>query len=94
VEEDAPKKSFLQAAWAGICLILKSTWSVFRIRSFQIILVAGIVGTIAAVNSGYKVMYFQVRLIWQLLIHWCWPGGIADVQDLSLRAVLHDSESV
>lgn len=60
VDESAPKKSFLTAAWAGIFVIVKSTWSVFRVRSFQIILVAGIVGAVAHVNNGYKVMYFQV----------------------------------
>ncbi|CAL8463805.1 g3339 [Coccomyxa elongata] len=60
VDESAPKKSFLRAAWAGICVIVKSTWSVFRVRSFQIILVAGIVGAVAHVNNGYKVMYFQL----------------------------------
>lgn len=59
-EEEGSKRTFLGAAWKGICIIVKSTWSVFRIRSFQIILVAGIVGAIASVNNGYKIMYFQV----------------------------------
>lgn len=34
----------LRALRKGTLIILKSTWMVFRIRSFQVILVAGIVG--------------------------------------------------
>lgn len=36
---------------------------VFRIRSFQVILLASIVGTVAFVGGmGYRIMYFQVCL--------------------------------
>ena len=59
-EEQARKVTFWQAAYKGIAVILKSTWTVFRIKSFQIILVAGIVGAVATMGMGYKVMYFQV----------------------------------
>jgi uncharacterized integral membrane protein len=44
-----------------VYVILKSTWTVFRVPSFQIILVAGIVGSMMGMGYGYKVMYFQVR---------------------------------
>lgn len=55
------KPTFWQAAYKGIVVILSSTKTVFRIRSFQIILLAGTVGSVAVMGMGYKIMYFQVR---------------------------------
>jgi hypothetical protein len=60
-EAAAEKLSFGRAAYRGVSTILTSTKTVFRVPSFQIILVAGIVGAIAMMGMGYKVMYFQVR---------------------------------
>jgi len=42
--EDSERPGPLRALQKGTTIILKSTWTVFRIRSFQVILVAGIVG--------------------------------------------------
>ena len=42
--EDSERPGPLRALQKGTMIILKSTWTVFRIRSFQVILVAGIVG--------------------------------------------------
>ena len=44
VEQAGQRLGPLQALRAGSMIILKSTWTVFRIRSFQVILAAGIVG--------------------------------------------------
>jgi hypothetical protein len=61
-EESTMKPFFWQAAYKGVAVILVNTKTVFRIRSFQIILVAGIVGSVAMMGMGYKVMYFQVSV--------------------------------
>ena len=42
--EDSERPGALRALQKGTMIILKSTWTVFRIRSFQFILVAGTVG--------------------------------------------------
>jgi hypothetical protein len=44
VEQSGQRLGPLRALRAGSMIILKSTWVVFRIRSFQVILAAGIVG--------------------------------------------------
>ena len=44
VEQSGQRLGPLRALRAGSVIILKSTWTVFRIRSFQVILAAGIVG--------------------------------------------------
>ena len=63
-ESPGPRKHTVwQAVSAGLMLILRNTWQVFRIRSFQIIMAAGIVGTVAFVGGmGYRILYFQVCL--------------------------------
>lgn len=44
VEHSEQRLGPVRALRAGSMIILKSTWTVFRIRSFQVILAAGIVG--------------------------------------------------
>ena len=60
VEPKAEENSLLRTLWAGTRVIWNSTWAVFCIKTFLIILAAGIVGAIAHAGMGYKVMYFQV----------------------------------
>ncbi len=55
VEQPGQRLGPLQALRAGSMIILKSTWTVFRIRSFQVILAAGIVGAMpqAYLDTNY-----------------------------------------
>ncbi|BDA48914.1 hypothetical protein COCOBI_13-0230 [Coccomyxa sp. Obi] len=59
-ETNSVRTPFGQAVWQGLRLIFTSTRTVFRIRSFQIILLASIVGQIAFVGAGYKILYLQL----------------------------------
>ncbi|CAL5221084.1 g3211 [Coccomyxa viridis] len=60
VEQPGQRLGPLQALRAGSMIILKSTWTVFRIRSFQVILAAGIVGGLIGGMMGYKIMWLQL----------------------------------
>ena len=51
VQQSGQRLGPLRALRAGSMIILKSTWTVFRIRSFQVILAAGIVGEDPSVKA-------------------------------------------
>lgn len=45
----------------GLRVIARNTAAVFRVKSFLIILTAGIVGAISITGYSYKTLYFQVK---------------------------------
>ena len=54
-------RSLLQTLADGLRLIARNTAAVFRVKSFLIILTAGIVGAISITGYSYKTLYFQVK---------------------------------
>ena len=60
-EAGLQRKSLLQTLLAGIRLIISNTAAVFRVRTFLIILAAGVVGSISITGYSYKTLYFQAR---------------------------------